>query len=79
MRESLLSVHLNDEQVDDLNAALCAYRDHFIERLEINAEAEEPQARENNKYWQNKVHRIQELIDQVSGSVYGSRSQEDRS
>ncbi|MGX1592629.1 hypothetical protein ACWICO_16065 [Glutamicibacter sp. NPDC055491] len=76
MRESLLNVHLNDEQIEVLNAALCAYRDHFSELLELNEETEGPQARENNKYWQSKVHAIQELIDQVNDSLYGSQPRE---
>ena len=76
MCESLLNVHLDDEQIDDLIAALCAHRDHFVELIELNAEAEGPRARENNSYWKSKVTRAQELIDKVSDSLYGSQPRE---
>ena len=71
MKESLLSVHLNDEQVDELIAALCAHRDHFVELIESNAGAQGVRAREDTYYWQSKVRSVQELIDQVSDSLYG--------
>ncbi|WP_417365652.1 hypothetical protein [Glutamicibacter arilaitensis] len=71
--QSLLSVHLDDEQVDELNAALCAYRDHFVELIELNAGAEGPQARENANYWNKKIREVQDLIDQISDSIYGTR------
>lgn len=76
MRESLLSVHLDDEQVDDLIAALCAHRDHFVELIDSNTEAQGPQARQNNSYWKSRTSRVQDLIDKISDSLYGSRSRE---
>lgn len=72
MRKSLLSIQLDDEQVDELVAALCAYRDHFIELIELNAEVVGPRARENDKQWQSKVHQVQEMIDQINESLYGA-------
>lgn len=74
MSKSLLNVHLDEDQVDDLNAALCAYRDHFLELIELNADAEGRQARENHSYWQAKVRQIQILIYEVSDSLYGAQS-----
>ena len=76
MRESSLNFHLNDEQIEDLTAALCTYRDHFAELLELNFDVEGPQARENNKYWQSKVRHVQEVIDKVSYSLYGAQTLE---
>ena len=76
MRKSLLNIQLDDEQVDELVAALCAYRDHFVELIELNAEVIGPHARENNKQWQNKVSQVQEMIDQINESLYGAPTRE---
>jgi hypothetical protein len=50
MKESLLSVHLDEEQVDELISALRAYRDHFVELIESNSEAVGLRAREDAHY-----------------------------
>ncbi|WP_349931835.1 hypothetical protein ABNP34_16435 (plasmid) [Glutamicibacter mishrai] len=74
MRKTLLSIQLDDEQVDDLVAALSAYRDHFVELIELNTEAIGPHARENDRQWQNKVSHVQEMIDPLNESLYGART-----
>ena len=73
MKESLLSVHLDEEQVDELISALRAHRDHFVELIESNSEAVGLRAREDAHFWQGKVRSVQELIDQVSDSLYGAQ------
>ncbi|GAA1406876.1 hypothetical protein AUR04nite_04790 [Glutamicibacter uratoxydans] len=71
MRQTLLHLHLDDEQIDDLNSALCTYRDHFIELAESSMDAVTPLAQENAKYWQDKVRQVQELIDKINDELYG--------
>lgn len=73
MNKSLPNVHLDEDQVDDLSAALRAYRDHFLELIELNADPEDRKAHENHSYWQAKVGQIQVLIDEISDSLYGAR------
>jgi len=67
-----LHVQLDDDQLDDLFTSLCTYRDHFIELIESNASADTPQIHEGTKYWQDKAHRVQGLIDQISDELYGT-------
>lgn len=74
MRKSLLSLQLDDDQIDELIAALCAYRDHFVELIELNAEVAGPHARENDQQWESKIRQVQEMIDQINESLYGSSS-----
>lgn len=74
MRKSLLSLQLDDDQIDELIAALCAYRDHFVELIELNADVVGPHACENDQQWQSKIRQVQEMIDQINESLYGARS-----
>lgn len=74
MSGSLLNVHLNDDQIDELNSALCAYRDHFVELIESNDGYEGFRTRENDTYWREKVASLQDLIDQINRSLYGIQS-----
>lgn len=71
MSGSLLNIHLNDDQIAELNSALCAYRDHFVELIESNDGYEGFRARENDAFWRGKVASLQDLIDQINRSLYG--------
>lgn len=72
MQKSLLSVHLTDEQISNLNNALCQYRDHYISLLNALGPASTATQRHSETVWKEQIRDTQELIDSINDSLYGS-------